>query len=178
MAYRRFVWKFGGRRRTTEMSSIPEEIYYEILLRLPVKSLLTCKGVCKNWYALISTSGFVKTYVTIQKNNPILMLEANRYFYSMAYDSFPSSPVCEIKDDVIKVDHPHHCVGFLGSCNGLFCIRIWLLVGRGYNRDVLCLWNPSTGEYKELPESPIGFRRDNVYMVLVMTTRLMITSWQ
>ncbi|XP_026433855.1 F-box protein CPR1-like [Papaver somniferum] len=30
------------------------------------------------------------------------------------------------------------------------------------NRDLLCLWNPATREYKKLPESPIGFNRGNV----------------
>ncbi|XP_026423074.1 F-box protein CPR1-like [Papaver somniferum] len=162
MAHRHFVWKFGGGRRRSVMSSIPEEIRYEILSRLPVKSLLACKCVCKNWYALISTSDFVKTHIAIQKSNPILMLEKGCDLYSIGYDSLPSSPVCEIKNDVIKVDHPHHCVGLLSSCNGLICIWIWLLVDGGYNRDVLCLWNPATGEYKELPESPIGFTRNNV----------------
>ncbi|XP_026419518.1 F-box protein CPR1-like [Papaver somniferum] len=166
MAYRRFVWKFGGGRRTTIMS-IPEEIQIEILLRLPAKPLLSCKCVCKHWYALILTSGFVKTHMTVQKNNPILMLkDSGDRIYSIGYDSLPSSSVCEIKDRVIKVDHPfkssllHYCDGLLGSCNGIICT--WLSYYGGGNRNLFCLWNPATTEYKELPESPIEFNGDNV----------------
>ncbi|XP_026433858.1 F-box protein CPR1-like [Papaver somniferum] len=160
------------------MSSIPREIRYEILLRLPVKSLLACKWVCKNWYTLISTSGFVKSHITIQKNNSILMLKDDSiHLYSIGYDSLPPSSVCEIKDNVIMMDHPlkcvgiltkcssRSCIGFLGSSNDLICI--WLLCfcyqPIGF-RESFCLWNPATREYKKLPESPIGFNRGNVFI--------------
>ncbi|XP_026385022.1 F-box protein CPR1-like [Papaver somniferum] len=171
MAYRRksgFLWKKsgGGRATPTVMTTIPEEIYYEILLRLPVKSLLACKCVCKNWYALISTSNFVKLHqkLTIQKNNPMLMLKVNgiTQLYSIDYDSLPSSSVCEIKDYDIEIDHPfksYYCVGFSGSCNGIICT--WL-IDWSDDWDVFCLWNPATREYKELPKSPIEISIDNV----------------
>ncbi|XP_026389160.1 F-box protein CPR1-like [Papaver somniferum] len=108
------------------MSSLPEEIIYnEILLRLPVKSLLKCKSVCKNWD-----------------------------FYSIDYDSLTSS-VCDFEDAVIEMDYPfksslHYDVRLVGSCNGLVCIRVVDSDG-----DFLCFWNPTTREYKEIPESPI-----------------------
>ncbi|XP_026419576.1 F-box protein CPR1-like isoform X2 [Papaver somniferum] len=143
------------------MSSIPEEIYHEILLRLPVKSILKCKCVCKNWYALISTSDFIKLhlrFITTQKNNPILMLEgaySDKVLKSIGYDSSESS-VCEIEDAAIEMDYPfkslNYGVRLMGSCNGLFCIRV---VDSDGKRDFLCLWNPATREYKELPDSPI-----------------------
>ncbi|XP_026458627.1 F-box protein CPR1-like [Papaver somniferum] len=158
MAYRRksgFLWKkcVGERATTTTViSTIPEEIYYEILLRLPVKSLLACKCVCRNWYALISASDFVKLHheLTIEKNNPMLMLKVNgiTQFYSISYDSLPSSSVCEIKDYAIEMDHPfksYYSVGFSGSCNGF----------------ILSL-DPATREYKELPKSPIEISIDNI----------------
>ncbi|XP_026389157.1 F-box protein CPR1-like isoform X2 [Papaver somniferum] len=143
------------------MSSIPEEIYHEILLRLPVKSLLKCKCVCENWYALISTSDFIKLhlrFITTQKNNPILMLEgaySDKVLKSIGYDSLESS-VCEIEDAAIEMDYPfksnNYGVRLVGSCNGLFWIRV---VDSDGKRDFLCLWNPATREYKELPDSPI-----------------------
>ncbi|KAI3986926.1 hypothetical protein MKX01_014627, partial [Papaver californicum] len=43
----------------------------------------------------------------------------------------------------------------LGSCNGLVCIQlnrdtdIWNPI-----RNPICIWNPSTKEYKQVPESP------------------------
>lgn len=58
------------------MSSVPEEIYQEILLKVPVKSLSVRKCVCRSWFALISNSDFVKMHLslTIQNENPNLIL--------------------------------------------------------------------------------------------------------
>ncbi|CAA0826882.1 Unknown protein [Striga hermonthica] len=47
----------------TDASIIPEEIITEILLRLPVKSLLRFKSVCKPWLLLISSSKFAKAHL-------------------------------------------------------------------------------------------------------------------
>lgn len=40
-------------------SFFPEEIWFEILSWLGVKSLLRCKSVCKLWYAVIKNKQFV-----------------------------------------------------------------------------------------------------------------------
>lgn len=40
----------------------PEEIWFEILSRLGVKSLLRCKSVCKIWYAVIKSRHFVNMH--------------------------------------------------------------------------------------------------------------------
>lgn len=38
---------------------LPEEIVMEILARLPVKSLLRFKSVCRGWRAIISEPSFI-----------------------------------------------------------------------------------------------------------------------
>ncbi|KAI6693667.1 hypothetical protein NL676_021377 [Syzygium grande] len=43
--------------------SIPEDIIIDILLRLPAKSLMRFKCVCKRWRSLISDPGFVKSHL-------------------------------------------------------------------------------------------------------------------
>ncbi|XP_026379848.1 F-box/kelch-repeat protein At3g06240-like [Papaver somniferum] len=138
------------------MSSFPEELYHEILLRLPVKSLLVCKSVCWNWYALISTSDFVETHIAIQEEKPILMLEGSHrnisIVYSINYDSLASSSIGDAID-AIEMDYPFKSLGYgivqlFGSANGLVCV--WLF-DNGGNRYCICLWNPATGEYKEIP---------------------------
>ncbi|RXH90692.1 hypothetical protein DVH24_035456 [Malus domestica] len=45
---------------------IPEEILFEILVRLPVKSLLRFRCVCKSWNTLISSPDFRNAH--LEKN--------------------------------------------------------------------------------------------------------------
>ncbi|XP_026447546.1 F-box/kelch-repeat protein At3g06240-like [Papaver somniferum] len=143
------------------MSSIPEEIYLEILLRVPVQTTFVCKCVCKSWLALISSIDFVKRRlnITIQINNPKIMLKYHKLvpksavIYSANYDSLSSS-MNEFVDDAVEMDYP---MGFwkpIGTCDGLVCCISFELSFEGCIRDVIFLWNPTTQEYKELPVSP------------------------
>lgn len=54
-----------------KLSNLPDEMELDILLRLPVKSLLRFKAVCKPWATLINDPNFVKTnlHPTNQGNN-------------------------------------------------------------------------------------------------------------
>ncbi|KAK9938468.1 hypothetical protein M0R45_015201 [Rubus argutus] len=49
----------------------PEEVTHEILLRLPVKSLIKCSTVCQSWRSLIKSSAFIDTHLSLklQSNN-------------------------------------------------------------------------------------------------------------
>ncbi|XP_026443002.1 F-box/kelch-repeat protein At3g23880-like [Papaver somniferum] len=142
------------------MSSLPEEVYLEILYRVPVKTTFVCKCVCKSWLSLISTPDFIKMHlnVSIQKNNPKVMIKYHdpvnqgTITFSVSYDSLSSS-TNEFEDEAIAMDYPLESDGYLfktwGTCDGLFCLGFEVGVA-----DVLYLWNPATREYKELPESP------------------------
>lgn len=143
------------------MSSIPEGIYREILLRLPAKPLFVCKSVCRDWYALISNPDFVKLNLNfiIQKNNPKLMLQGcdSNQLYSIGYDLL-ESPGCVIENVAIEMDQPFKSLDYdvqvFGSCNGV----VWLwLFHNGGDEDISCLWNPTTGEYKEIAKPPKEF---------------------
>ncbi|KAI3873286.1 hypothetical protein MKW92_034704 [Papaver armeniacum] len=68
----------------------------------------------------------------------------------MSYD--PSSSTCTgcVTTDLSFLDEHFRLddLQFLGYCNGLVCIS-------PYERLNLCIWNPSTNEYKHLPETPL-----------------------
>ncbi|KAL1816571.1 hypothetical protein ACET3Z_019145 [Daucus carota] len=59
------------------INDLPEGLISQILLRLPVKSLLQCKSVCKPWLSLISTPHFIKSQllhaITASINTPTLL---------------------------------------------------------------------------------------------------------
>ncbi|XP_026428689.1 F-box protein CPR1-like [Papaver somniferum] len=155
------------------MSSLPEDIYREILLRAPGRSLLSCKFVCKNWFAIISRADFVKLHLKFAKQRNKYGLALNTYdkrthceaICSVPYDSLSSS-----SPNAVKLDHPfrdHNRVALLGSCNGL--VALWIKNGIKDN-DIwfednsswfVCLWNPATSEYKKIPESPDFYFRNH-----------------
>ncbi|XP_026459282.1 F-box/kelch-repeat protein At3g06240-like [Papaver somniferum] len=143
-------------------SMIPEEVFFEILIRLPVKSILRCKSVCKSWLSLISKPNFAKFHLDIaveRKNSRSLILRGhNELIYSRVYDESLKSPsFSEIDEDFVVgiEDYPLKSSGFriklVGSCNGLVCLLF-------YDNDrvsssveeIFCVWNPATKEFKKI----------------------------
>ncbi|XP_017984401.1 PREDICTED: F-box/kelch-repeat protein At3g23880-like [Theobroma cacao] len=134
-------------------NELSEILVMEILLRLPVKSLMRFKCVCKSWYSSFQTSYFI----TNHRNNLNLFFKG---FDKVPYLSLLSTET-EIKkhdeQDVrfnLKVKEKIHMpvsicnswrLTVSGPCNGLLCLH------DGYT---ITLWNPSTREVKLLPESP------------------------
>ncbi|KAK3145231.1 hypothetical protein QOZ80_4AG0325830 [Eleusine coracana subsp. coracana] len=62
----------GGRRKKHDgLASIPQEILHEILVRLPAKSVLRCRAVCREWRRLTSDPAFL---VAHHRHQPTLHL--------------------------------------------------------------------------------------------------------
>ncbi|KAK1398992.1 hypothetical protein POM88_008855 [Heracleum sosnowskyi] len=59
------------------LGDLPEGLITKVLIRLPVKSLLICKCVCKPWLSTISNPNFVKSHIhhsiTTCRNDPTLL---------------------------------------------------------------------------------------------------------
>ncbi|XP_040995159.1 F-box protein CPR1-like [Juglans microcarpa x Juglans regia] len=123
-------------------SYIPEEIVLEILARLPVKSLLSFRRVCKSWNSIISSPYFIATHL---KYGP-------RRGYYLLYQSMQVAqihePSCTVVcdrtyDRISEIELPFVHAGIVGSSNGLLCVE----PPYGY----LSLWNPSIARFKVLP---------------------------
>ncbi|KAG5588015.1 hypothetical protein H5410_048449 [Solanum commersonii] len=137
------------------MPNLPEELITEIMLRLPVKSLLQFRSVSKSWLSLISTSYFVKTHLLLSASNKdyihheVITKASNTSrgvkncsVSSLLYDSVPES---------FELDNPGKNPNafplFVGSVNGLICLAINIF----YGLDCFIIWNPSIRKYKKLP---------------------------
>ncbi|XP_058744660.1 F-box/kelch-repeat protein At3g23880-like [Vicia villosa] len=103
---------------------LPEDLVTEILLRLPVKSLLQFKRVCKSWKTLISDPQFANTHLQIKTTNHqqlvFSVLEESRIL------SYPLNSLCENPSTPHKpatfTGIANHDYLIIGSCNGLLCL--------------------------------------------------------
>ncbi|XP_026378977.1 F-box/kelch-repeat protein At3g06240-like [Papaver somniferum] len=167
-------------KKSKEMTILPEEIKTDILSRLPVKSLMRFKSVCKPWRCLFRDPGFAKMHrehATRNGTSTFLMLHyrftrfAMDAFYSIDHTSLSIQLLSPLRDEALHdstamhypLIPPNH-LEVLGSCNGLVCLRTSV----PGDEDAICLWNPSTREYKNLPASPNRFRSSNVDMDIVV----------
>ncbi|XP_009614765.1 F-box/kelch-repeat protein At3g23880 [Nicotiana tabacum] len=132
---------------------LPAELITEILLRLPVKTLLKFRCVSKSWLSLISSTEFVKTHLSISANNKDythhrVMLSFVQPEYNLKDCSLSSllyGSVTDALDMDYPMKHPHQSVWIVGSINGTICLAI--------EENALFLWNPSIRKFKKLPDS-------------------------
>ncbi|PIN16735.1 hypothetical protein CDL12_10610 [Handroanthus impetiginosus] len=141
------------RKTPHKIPHLPQEIITDILLRLPVRSLLRFKFTSKSWRSLISSKHFVKAHLENSKKNPSLAhhriisvnTEGNEYDIQH-YSSYPLFPerVSYASSGDFPVEESVNSLDLVDSSNGLICIRI--------NSNKYFLWNPSTRESKKLPD--------------------------
>ncbi|KAK8633317.1 hypothetical protein V6N13_014163 [Hibiscus sabdariffa] len=141
-------------------SELPEDLIMEILLQLPVKSLIRFNCVCKSWCCCFQTSNFIYKHHHINLENNRLNLLCTRAVgrpgpgkvilnytqLSTEQDDFLSPKLDNqftfFKDDGYPPD-------VLGPRNGLLFFYSY---GQGKKS---AIWNPSTREFKTLPPSSI-----------------------
>ncbi|KAK3416982.1 hypothetical protein EUGRSUZ_H02734 [Eucalyptus grandis] len=149
-----------GGRREVAMSTLSEDDETEILLRLPVKSLLRFKCVCKRWNSLISSPQFAKTHLQISASSPRILLATNP----------PLSVSCESLHDDDRAGHegtpliqlrppveaPDGCrPRIVGYCDGLVCLEY-------DDHRIIVLWNPATGESRNIPNASCSYNRPTI----------------
>lgn len=129
--------------RSTTEAKLPADIIPYILRRLPIKTLTSCRLVCKSWLHLISNHYFVDLY---EAHDPtILGLHALNtlgiYGYSYLLD-FVKGDSCPA---LVRRQFKNSSFLILGSCNGLVSFNHW-------GRSQIYIWNPILDRYFTLPE--------------------------
>ncbi|XWS75104.1 hypothetical protein CRYUN_Cryun01aG0056300 [Craigia yunnanensis] len=149
----------------------PEDLLTEILLKLPVKSIIRFRCVAKPWCALFKNPSFVSLHRGLSKRNNYLLVnyrddnnegKVMRLFVS--YHDLRQQFPCHFAGKSVF----HFCID-----NGLFCLC------DPYDSRI-SLWNPATREFRILPEcnqnippSTLGFGLDslsNDYKVIYFRT--------
>ncbi|OIT32417.1 PREDICTED: F-box/kelch-repeat protein At3g23880-like [Nicotiana attenuata] len=130
-----------------------EEIFMNILSRLPVQSLVQLKCVSKFLKTLISDPYFKMKHLSHAKNDPnsqkLLLSQDSPYKHDM-YTFCCSLSSAQLVEDEQKLDCP---LNFKPSgcrmyccCNGLFFLGVY-----DGSYEHFLLWNPSTRESRVLP---------------------------
>ncbi|KAL8052211.1 hypothetical protein ABFX02_06G197900 [Erythranthe guttata] len=143
---------------------LPEEIVIEILSKLPIKSVLRFKCVCRSWLSLISTEHFIVTYLRNSANDDETFDLSTKILTTPSKCSRAVIKACSLRSlitepvtRVFSLDFPtdnSRDLLIVGSCKGLICIVM-------VDKYRFFLWNPTTSERKELPDFFAGVNHRN-----------------
>ncbi|KAE8674675.1 Detected protein of unknown function [Hibiscus syriacus] len=139
-------------------TELPEMFVLDILSKLLVKSLTRFRCVCKPWSSSFETPYFItKHHQNNLKNNNLNLLL--KLCHGDTHDDIHYfSQLSTEKDQNFRVRHNIHLPFFenfvhaplvQGPCNGILCLVDPVV---GHN---VALWNPSTREFKILPQSTV-----------------------
>ncbi len=139
---------------------LPDGYILNILARLPVKSVIRFRCICKSWYPFITSPYFISTHLNNNNNNNHGYLIHMPWMW-ISHDMDNSNrPVCtvafertfdRISEVNIPLDIPTQCVNIVGLCNGLLCLTHYRSDG-----NVIYLWNCSIRKFKRLPNTCLG----------------------
>ncbi|KAL7602619.1 putative F-box protein At3g16210 [Lactuca sativa] len=131
-----------------------EELIVNILKRLPPKSLLRFRSLCKKLYSYICSPDFIHIH-TFQSQQKLLFRHGSSYkneepdFYT--FHGEDELPLCLERGYIgmTAVEFPFRrdfCI--IGSCNGILCVFDYL------EAKCISLWNPSIRRKLTLPDCP------------------------
>ncbi|OMP10163.1 hypothetical protein COLO4_04758 [Corchorus olitorius] len=141
---------------------VPQEVIFQILSHLPVETLINCTLVCKEWYALITSSSFINAHLakTLAKpliSQPILTRrftdspKKEHYFLHLNHKSLDTCQAIK-KSPLKPIENLYPRV--VGTVNGLICLSDDLF---GYT-DKILLWNPLVRRSMELPMPNVNYK--------------------
>ncbi|XP_057455495.1 F-box/kelch-repeat protein At3g23880-like, partial [Lotus japonicus] len=170
------------KKNNNKYPTLPHELIIEILLRLPVRSVLRFRRVCKSWSSLISDPHFAKSHFDFNAAPTHRLLL--RFLIDEQVESFDLDSSVDDRSAVKILNIPppsmwcdHDPVHFLGSCRG------FMLLAYQHAGDVI-VWNPATNFHQQIPgldseflfkNNLCGFGYDSStddYVVVVITMYL------
>ncbi|KAL6199100.1 hypothetical protein ACLB2K_028887 [Fragaria x ananassa] len=173
---------------TDWLQSLPEELIPNILIRLPIKSLIRFTSVCKPWMSTIKDPTFIRNFSDQNATHLILLhaVHSEGYFnpegtiqihgfkedsYSLHYDN-TASEYCKIEFPIaLNEELINPCFRVVGTCNGL----VLLADDLGDYGYTFVIWNPSIRKYEMHGryDASLGMGYDaisNDYKVVRLTT--------
>ncbi|XP_074326666.1 F-box/kelch-repeat protein At3g06240-like [Apium graveolens] len=148
---------------SAETISDCEDLLTEILIKLPVESLLRCKSVSKPWLSLISNPNFVKSHINRTAGTDKTLL---------VHESESASTISLVNIDSRELPVPlrfpfstgdiilETTFDIIGSYNGVVCVSVNYRPDHRYsfvnNKTSVYLWNPATKHSELVRECYLG----------------------
>jgi F-box interacting protein len=164
------------------LTYLPHELIIQILMWLPVKSLIRFKCIRKLWFSLVSDSHFANSHfqLTAAAHTPRIMCISylSHEIRSIDFEAFLNDDPASLNLN-FSLPESYFPVEIRGSCRG------FILLYRDTN---IYIWNPSTGFKKQIHGSPFrsklaihihGFGYDQLrddYLVVVLSYDITVVS--
>ncbi|WOG86325.1 hypothetical protein DCAR_0205527 [Daucus carota subsp. sativus] len=157
-------------RMGKSLIDISEELQIEIFLKLPVKSLLLCKCVCKHFRCVIQNPNFVRTHlasINRSDSQSLVLLHSGwhsfyqlrHYLLSVDVNNTKQVLSCLPLNPPIPIIDTSFRYSVIGSCNGLICVAIWYQYDHTFDDAnaktpdfSIQLWNPVIRQCRFLPK--------------------------
>ncbi|KAK9268925.1 hypothetical protein L1049_000690 [Liquidambar formosana] len=152
--------------------NFPGDVVTDILARLPIKSLLRFRCVCKPWCSTINDTKFIHMHLNIRRTaasiegyviyKPLDTGSYCKHIFSRCDGNFAERETVQL---------PLKCASgkpfnVVGSCNGLLCLTDSVYPNFGCT---IYVWNPFIGKFKAINNSCVPrllFNRDCSNVVL------------
>uniref|UniRef100_A0A2N9HUK0 F-box domain-containing protein n=1 Tax=Fagus sylvatica TaxID=28930 RepID=A0A2N9HUK0_FAGSY len=136
---------------------LPDEIVTQILIRLPIKSIITSICVCKTWKSIIQNPTFISTHLHHSTTTNHLLLftisSLSDQIYALHNDDdndFTEHTRFDFLVDSFTINPRFRVVA---TCNGLVCLSDDIF---GHTNQFY-LWNPCVRKYVKLPYPNVTF---------------------
>ncbi|KAK9676090.1 hypothetical protein RND81_11G053100 [Saponaria officinalis] len=144
--------------------SLSEEIMSEILLKLPIKLILQCKILSKQYYSLIRSHFFIRRHLDLTR------LTNNLYDKSILSPILTSARLFDQRGHIEDLDihlsqdsERRHII--YGPMDGLYCV---IQRENVFLRREITVWNPTTREHFVLPSIPLFYDKSQENWVIEM----------
>ncbi|KAF3955149.1 hypothetical protein CMV_019598 [Castanea mollissima] len=156
--------------RNLSSELLPHDVVFEILTRLPVKSLIRFRCVSKSWYSTITDPIFITKHLNLNNkakslssnnnHNGCLLYDCNKQLCTAVCNGNGNGdPKLTLTSTEVSRFQIPFSVNFykISFCNGMF-------LNYGYLRDrMIYLWNPSIQKFKMFANAPISFTAGLAY---------------
>ncbi|CAN6222698.1 unnamed protein product [Urochloa humidicola] len=109
--------------RANDVGVLPQDAIYEILLRIPARSLCRFRAVCHSWRSLISNSSFASAHAVRHRSDPLFavcvtggnhgefteikLLDTSGYTVKRVMNAVPASPLRQMLQHLVLLRDIH-----------------------------------------------------------------------